>query len=362
MENDIAIKKKSFLENTPFIKMALMILIVLYHSLIFMNGEWFAPAAVVRQSIPTYICQWLNSFLVFGFVFVSGYLFYYLKIEKNKYEKFGPFVLTKTKRLIVPYIFVCLVWAIPLYVAFYGWNFQDILHKFILGEGPEQLWFLLMLFLVFVIFWPLSNFFTKKYAFVVPLLFLAASYVGSHYLPNYFQVWSTLKFVFYFYLGFVFRKSLDIKFNKIPFYVWIVLDALLFVALYFVQKRSGNVMKVLSIGVDFMLCTVGCLMIWSTLQFVGSKIHWKKSKVIGFLISSSMVVYLFHQQIVYACVYLLSDKINCYAIAPINFVVALSISLLIAFVMLKFNVTRFLVGEKPIRQNEVESSNLSSNS
>lgn len=76
-------------------------------------------------------------------MFLSGYLFYYLHVEQQKYQKFTSFVVKKAKRLLVPYIFVCLLWAIPFFI-FFGGHYTQILHKFILGESPEQLWFLLI--------------------------------------------------------------------------------------------------------------------------------------------------------------------------------------------------------------------------
>ena len=168
--------------------MILMIIIVLYHSLLFMNGQWFTAVSIVPQEVPSYICKWLNSFPIYSFVFISGYIFYYQKYEKGKYTKYLPFIINKSKRLLVPFVFVCLVWAIPLYIAFYGWNFNIFVHNYMLMENPAQLWFLLMLFLVFAMFWPLSNLFKKKCGIIIAIMFLALSIIGSHYLANYFHI------------------------------------------------------------------------------------------------------------------------------------------------------------------------------
>jgi fucose 4-O-acetylase-like acetyltransferase len=92
------------------------------------------------------LSSWLNTFHIYGFTLVSGYLFYALKYEKGKYEKYLPFIANKCKRLLLPYVFVSLVWAIPFGVFFFRYGAMDILKQYALGTAPSQLWFLLMLF------------------------------------------------------------------------------------------------------------------------------------------------------------------------------------------------------------------------
>jgi fucose 4-O-acetylase-like acetyltransferase len=77
-------KKEAELENCSFIKTVLMLCIVLYHSLLFWSGTWFkviSPERIVPAF--SYLTTWLNSFHIYGFVLVSGYLFYYVKYERG---------------------------------------------------------------------------------------------------------------------------------------------------------------------------------------------------------------------------------------------------------------------------------------
>ena len=60
------------------------------------------------------ISDFVNAFHIYGFTFISGFLFYYLKIEKIKYEDFVLFSKNKAKRLLAPYVFVCTVWVAPI--------------------------------------------------------------------------------------------------------------------------------------------------------------------------------------------------------------------------------------------------------
>lgn len=103
------------LKNCTFVKTMLMILVVVYHSCVFWTKLWFTNENVIFQSDGLAIfSRWLNSFHISCFTLVSGYLFCYLKYEKDKYQKFLPFVFNKGKRLIIPYLFVALIWVIPL--------------------------------------------------------------------------------------------------------------------------------------------------------------------------------------------------------------------------------------------------------
>lgn len=57
-------------------------------------------------------------------------------------------------------------------------------------------------------------------------------------------------------------------------------------------------------------------------------------------------MYLIHQQVIYFSIILLNGKINPYMNALVNFGVAMIISYVISGILLKFKVTRFLIGQK----------------
>lgn len=98
------------LDNCIFIKTILMTLVILYHSMIFWGGDWFNVKSVAIQcNVLIYLAQWLNSFHIYGFVLISGYIFEYLKMKRNRYKKFLAFVVNKIKRLLIPYVFVAFV-------------------------------------------------------------------------------------------------------------------------------------------------------------------------------------------------------------------------------------------------------------
>lgn len=76
---------------TP-IKAILMLFVVFYHSMaMYGDGGWgpFQPAAEVHALAP--IVAWLNSFHIYAFTLISGYIFYYIKYEKGGYQEYRSF-------------------------------------------------------------------------------------------------------------------------------------------------------------------------------------------------------------------------------------------------------------------------------
>ena len=102
----------------------------------------------------------------------------------------------------------------------------------------------------------------------------------------------------------------------------------------------------LKLGLAFMVHIVGALMAFVILQKLSAKLNWKKSRAFVFFSKHSMPIYLFHQQVIYLLIFFLNGKLNPYVHAFVNIVGALIISLLISCVMMKFKLTRLLIGEK----------------
>ena len=134
-----------------------MLLVLFGHSLNFWNGKFVPIKPTVSTDALVKLFDFIYSFHIYGFTLVSGYLFCYLVKEKQKYVELIPFVVNKIKRLLVPYIFVCIIWVIPITEIFFHYNINVLINKYFLGTSPNQLWFLLMLFWVFIISWLLRR-------------------------------------------------------------------------------------------------------------------------------------------------------------------------------------------------------------
>ena len=131
----------------------------------------------------------------------------------------------------MPYVFVSVIWVIPFAVCFSRLGVQEGILKYGLGTSPSQLWFLLMLFCVFMIFHPLSSSFEKHNigGAIVVIVFYGIGLVGQMVLPNIFHVFRACTYIPLFWLGFKIRQYISRVLRKIPVLVWIVADVLLFV-------------------------------------------------------------------------------------------------------------------------------------
>lgn len=157
------VSKSKELEQCDFVKLLLMGFVVLYHSMAFWKGNWFVKEPEEQSHVLKYFSMWLNTFHIYGFTLVSGYIFQTMKFEKHKYQDFGVFLTNKAKRLLVPLCFIEIIWALPFYALIFKPTISTLVKKFLLMESPSQLWFLGMLFVLFLIYWPISNAINKNW-------------------------------------------------------------------------------------------------------------------------------------------------------------------------------------------------------
>ena len=77
-----------------------------------------------------------------------------------------------------------------------------------LGVSPNQLWFLLMLFNVFLLCYGLAGVFFRNTLFggIISVLLYGIGIYGNKVLPNAFQIWTACQYVYVFWLGFQMRK------------------------------------------------------------------------------------------------------------------------------------------------------------
>ncbi len=325
-----------------------MLIIILYHGMVFWSGAWFSVDPVIDSPVLNILSAWMNSFHIYGFALVSGFLFYHLKFNLGKYQKYSHFIINKTKRLIIPYVFVSVLWVIPITCLFFHYDIVKILEKYVLGTSPSQLWFLLMLFTVFAIFWPLSKLFknlTVAGAGIVLVLY-GIGLVLSVSVSNVFQIPTALMYIPFFWIGFKLSQFKIDRMLKIPWFAWIIVDVALFVSRRYINQFDGRIFSLMSVCLTFLLHIAGALMAFFVLQKLANCIKWHNNKIISVFSKSAMPVYLLHQQIICFAVYYLNGAITPYLHAPINFVLSLAVSTAIAVVLVKFKVTRFMIGEK----------------
>lgn len=172
------------------------------------TGNWWDTPPILPSLSLKALATWLNSFHIYGFVLISGYLFAF-KVRGGGYPDYSAFLKNKAKRLLIPYLFVAAVWLIPISIAMYGPDWNRLMDNYVLCKSPEQLWFLWMLFWVFALVWPVRNTVMAHpalgWAFALALYLVGI--MGQRYLPNVFQIWTACQCMLFFLVGMRLRTS-----------------------------------------------------------------------------------------------------------------------------------------------------------
>lgn len=254
--------------------------------------------------------------------------------------------------MLVPYVFSMLIWVAPISACFFHWEIAELFKKYVLCTSPSQLWFLWMLFGVFTIVWPMRKIMLEKpiIGWGISIVFYGIGMVGSNIIPNVFCIWTACQYVIFFYIGMRIRVKSEMAESllteRIPWYGWFIFDMILFAGSLWMDVQDGLTMKAVSLGLRLLLHIVGAIMAWSVLQILAEHIHWNNSKAFNLLSAYSMPIYLFHQQIIYFVITALNGAVNPWINAVANFAVATFGAFVISAVLMKWKVTRFLIGEK----------------
>lgn len=340
------VSRNSALDSCTFIKVILMILVVLYHSSAFWTKSWLDVISVQNDSIFLNVfSRWLNSIHVYGFTLVSGYIFKYM-INKGKYTNFKIFLNNKLKRLIVPYIFVTTIWVAPISSIIFSLDKKDLFYKYVLCINPSQLWFLWMLFFVFIIARWLRNIINNDiYAALICIVSYSIGLVAGKILPNIFCIWTSFRFLTFFIIGMKINEKLDMKLKNISIYFYIVLHTALFIIVTLIASKTGIIYSLLNLGFTYLMNITGSLMAFYVLRDLSTKFDWQNSKSFNKLSDKTMIIYLFHQQVIYFTIILLNGKIPPLLNMLVNFITAMLISYIISVLLLKNKTTRMLIGE-----------------
>lgn len=337
------------LEKCNVIKTFMMILVILGHSMVWLNGGWVIEPAEKSVAFGA-IAVYLNTIHIYVFSFISGYIFYYLKFETQKYNNINC-IVNRLKRLIIPYFTVSLFWAIPINIYFNGFDYTEIINNYVLAVNPDQLWFLWMIFIVFVVFFLFSNFINKNHfllnCFIIGIIYVL-SMALNRYIPNYFQIWTACRHMIFYYLGFAMRKY-EWKFlYKIPRFFYVATNVII-CSIYIYAKYTRNfetiAAKIMFIGLGMLCSFSGVFMVVVILGgFELNKIQ--SNKLYSFLQKNNFGMYLFHQQVIYFTITLFDGKVPVIGTVFFNFLISASVSALITWILNKWDITKSIIGIK----------------
>ena len=323
-----------------------MFLVILYHACAFWTEEWFTCNPIDKSTWISIFARWLDTFHIYGFTLVSGYLYYYVYYERKGYTSFGTFAKKKFKRLIVPYYFIAIFWVIPIQKLFFEYDIGMIIKNYVLGCSPNQLWFLLMLMGINIIFFPMTHYMSQKRSIVLIIAMYVTGIFIERLIGNYFMVPRVFKFILFFWIGFNIRGEKIKIVWKIPSFVYALLDLVIFFTMRFCLESTIRYIKLLGNCLAVISNIVGALMIFVVLQRFLCKCTTQSRNIILSFSMISMPMYLFHQQILYFPITLLNGKIHPLEIVIISFFISVCGASLLSLIFMRFRITKFLIGEK----------------
>lgn len=304
------------------------------------TNMYFPNAIVPMAEHPKGLMLILSFLYLFHmplFVFVSGAVYSYQYEMLGKRYGLKRMISTKTKRLLIPYLFFGFVVMLPLMVCCgFRESFVDYAYNGIfLSKDSRHLWFVLMLFEVFIVFWVM-----RKIVEIIKLpkwTLLVLSFVLmllSSKIPYIFQLNMTANYLFWFAIGYDFMMHKD---NYKVFVLGVLFPGMILM-LYLIENQHLNVRVPLFATVTAM---AGIMLIYS----ISSKMKGEGNSFIGLIVKNSFGIYLIHVPIVYLMFYGFHGfSISPYLFSLIVFLISIGISIVLTFGIRKIGL-KCLIGE-----------------
>ena len=283
------------------------------------------------------ISSFLYSFHMPLFVFVSGAVYSYQYEILGKRYGLKRMISTKTKRLLIPYLFFGFVVMLPIMV---GCGFRESFvdyayHGIFLSKDSRHLWFVLMLFEVFVVFWVM-----RKMVEIIKLpkwTLLVLSFVlmlVSSKIPYIFQLNMTAKYLFWFAIGYDFMMHKD---NYKVFVLGVLFPGMILM-LYLIENQHLSVRAPLFATVTAM---AGIMLIYS----ISSKMAGGGNSFVGLVVKNSFGIYLIHVPIIYLMFYgFHTFSISPYLFSLIVFLLSIGISIVLTIACRRVGL-KCMIGE-----------------
>lgn len=297
-------------KNIFFLQTIGIILVVVGHAF-FNHGDHIA-------------CQWIYTFHMPLFFFISGYLLEYTSTRKGKKIldiQIKPFISKKAKRLLIPYLFwgtlVFLPKALlasfsvrPIDASFSSYVYMMVHpYKNVVGS----LWFLPTLFMVFsiviIMFKAGGSLFpsVKGKLNISVLLFLVVSCFTFYDFDQLLNIEGVIYYIFYFLWGAWMARNKPIESLKKPLPTFIVSLAL---SVVFVSIESLHEIHILCAANGIVMCmSASCLYEKWNMHFLDH------------LYGATFTIYIYHWFIQVVCFQLL------YNIVHIPFAVAVALAI-----------------------------------
>ncbi|MBT8272668.1 MAG: acyltransferase [Bacteroidia bacterium] len=334
------------LDQMDLLRVVGILIVVLRHCFAPYTNSWDVSEFYEYNEAADFIGKYISTISMPLFVFISGYIYSYLRNALNKYPNYKILVSKKTRRLLIPYV----VFA-PLYIYFFlDFNSTLSFMKY-LWTGSGHLWFLLMMFILFLMFYNFEDFFKKKlkFGFGISLL-LYALVLPMHYIEmNPFA--HVFKYFIFFYLGYVFliHHAAVISFLKGKAIWLFIAHAVLFTVYFYVLKNSDGILLISLVKQGLLILSLLSLgFIYSFLDDLFKKLNDFLTTCrpqIKLINKNSYYIYIFHQPILQLFFGIaLVQKLPITVVVISSFIVAVLLSLLLSILVQKTKLGKNLIG------------------
>lgn len=340
--------------DVVLIRLVLIFLLVIYHSLCIYTGAWHLPYAHFPEcDVYNWLGMLTHIFQLEGMVFISGLLFGYKMEQHPESFSFHICVINKIKRIWLP----CIIFGVVYYLLFYDLSAPPLAIIYRIFNGCGHLWFLPMIFWCFVIMYVLISLIHSLHSVyykVLIILLLVAIVNPLRFLP--FGLKEVCYYFLFFYIGYCIKYNLfrNLKFENGK----IALASFVFVGTFIAYM----IVRDYWIFTDDIICRLFRSFLRSFLNIVSalSAIYIiygiaNKARVMNFLKSKPALITLsgycygvyIYQQFILQILYYKTELpywVGAYELPWIAFVITLILSLLLCYITLKFRWGRFLIG------------------
>jgi len=332
------------IDDLDLLRVLAITLVVLRHTFSPFTKDWNV-SVYYDYSLPLdFIGQYISTLSMPLFVFISGYIFSYLRNDLKKYSTYKILIKKKIKRLLIPYF---LLGPIYIYLFLDFKYYSDFLLN--LWKGCGHLWFLLMLFLLFLFYYPFETFFKKNIykSIVLSLLIFVVA------LPLYYfrltPLGDACKYLVFFHIGYLFfnNKNTVLLYIKNKAKYFIISHFLLYVVCFAINISLKNNLHLILIN-HFKVVILGVLSIFfihGYFSMIISDAKKKYQKFINAINQNSYYIYILHQPILVTIFNIEFVKLLDPNILIITaFLVTFTFSLLLSNLVMKHKIGRFIIG------------------
>ena len=275
------------------------------------------------------------------FIMISGSIFGYC-IERQKYSDVKKFVLSKCRRLLLPYLFtgICCVAPVMCLLHITGRSFPGyIRHGILFSNDSRHLWFILALFWIYMIYILMRPLFLKgRKGLILVAAISLILFAFADAAPGIFQIRTALSYQLFFCLGMLFNAfygEIAARCDgwRIAGYC---LPLALLASLYFnPNPLTAYIYKLIGIAMGVFVCG----------RLIARFPNMLEGRMLGMIRKNSFGIYLFHPMIIYVLYFVMKEsRINPVALWVMISLVSIALSVGITSVLRKLKMG-FLIGE-----------------